>query len=144
MRFMAESLFQQIFLAQIAFAFGRVVPDGPGQVLADEDQLTPVLPAFSVALVGSAGAERNGKTDDETKDSEQKSVDSESVHVLTKKGNDCRPDRYNDEREDHLRQDGAVHPHKVRQFGVLGHVARTSLVLLASWERFICRSSLTK
>lgn len=68
---------QKVLLAQLAVALVCVDPDGTDQVLANELNLTPVLPAFHVALVCRACAEGDGETDDETKDGEQQVADVE-------------------------------------------------------------------
>ena len=54
-----------------------MVPDCSCHVLTNEDQLTPVLSALSVALVRSACSEGDGKTDDETENSQEESADFE-------------------------------------------------------------------
>ena len=68
---------QKVVLAQLALALLGVDPDGTGQVLTNKLDLTPVLPAFHVALVCRACAEGDGETDDETKDGEQQVADVE-------------------------------------------------------------------
>lgn len=77
-----RQLVKQVFLTKVAVALLGVNPDCPCQVLADEDELTPVFATFGVALISRACAERNGQTDDETKDSEKQVANNERINEL--------------------------------------------------------------
>ena len=94
---------QKILLAQVAFTLIRMDPDGAGQVLADELQLTPVFPAFCVSLIGRARAERDCETDDKTEDGQQQVADIQSPYELRDHSNRRGPEGNNDQGDDHLR-----------------------------------------
>jgi len=89
-----RELVEKIFLSEVAFAFGSVVPNGPCQVLANKDQLTPVLSALGVTLVCGACSERNGKTNDETKNGQKKSADFELKYEFRDACDESRPESY--------------------------------------------------
>lgn len=122
-----RQLVKQVFLTKLALAFLGVNPDCPCQVLADEDELTPVLATFGVALIGRACPERNGQTNDETKDGEKQIADNEGIDELRNAGDCSSPDSNNDDWQDHLGKDGTMHSHKIWPFAVFGHVTRSDL-----------------
>lgn len=121
---------KEILLAQLALSLRSMDPNRACHVLAHEDQLTPVFPSLGVALISGAGTERNGQTDNETKNRKQESADSKWVDEFRDTRDERGPYSDDGQRQDHLRKDGAVHPHEERPFGVLGHVARTNLHML--------------
>ena len=93
-----RELVEKIFLSEFAFALGSVVPDCPCQVLANKDQLTPVLTALGVTLVCGACSERNSKTNNETKNSQKKSADFEFKDEFRDACDEGRPESYYCER----------------------------------------------
>lgn len=120
-------LAQKILLAQLALALVGVDPDGSGEVLANQLQLTPVLPALHVTFVGRACAERYGETDDETKHGEQQVADIERSNKCRNASDRSRPTSDDEQRDDHLGQHGTVHTHEEGPFRMFGHVAGTNL-----------------
>jgi hypothetical protein len=105
-----------------------VHPDGSGKVLANQQELRPVLAALCVALVGRGRTEGDGETDDETEHGEQQVADLELVDEFTDACDEGRPEGDDDQGKNHLGQHGAVHAHEDGPFGVLGHVTGANLV----------------
>ncbi len=97
-------LFKKVFLAQLALALIGVNPNSTRQVLANELQLTPVLPALHVSLIRRACAEGDSETDDETQDSKQQIAYVQGRNEFRYAGNSGRPHRDSQERNDHLWQ----------------------------------------
>nr|POE65601.1 hypothetical protein CFP56_58707 [Quercus suber] len=105
-------------------------PDDSSQVTRGEDELRPILATFGVTFVGGGRAEGERQTDDETGDGKQDIADAEGIDELADALDHGRPQRQEQQGEQHLGQDAAMHPEEEWPFRMPGYVARTGEIVL--------------